>query len=307
MTHNRRERCYLVTGATGFQGGAVARLLAGRGDDVRGLARQPDRSDGPGAPLVTPVAADLGNADDLRKAFDGVTHAAVVMPLEYDADTVARYARNIAGAARAAGVERIVYNTNTPLPDAVTGFAGFETRRAAEEILLGSGVPTVVVRPPVYLDNLFSPWNGPALVNDGVLAYPLPAEQRVAWMSHHDLAKVVAAAFEAEDVVGRVLNVGGAEILTGPELADRFSRGLDREVSYLPLPVEQFEAGLGQVVGAAAAAGVAGIYHHVAGGTAAHLLDPEPADVERELGVHLTPALEWIIEQPWQTWAGAAE
>ncbi|WP_246337963.1 hypothetical protein [Streptomyces harbinensis] len=32
--------------------------------------------------------------------------------------------RNIADAARDAGVERIVYNTNTPLPDAVPGFAG---------------------------------------------------------------------------------------------------------------------------------------------------------------------------------------
>ncbi|AKG43858.1 SDR family oxidoreductase [Streptomyces xiamenensis] len=307
MTHNRRERRYLVTGATGFQGGAVARLLAGRGADVRGVARQPARPDSPGAPLVTPVSADLGSADDLRKAFDGVTHAAVVMPLEYEADTVARYARNIAEAAREAGVERIVYNTNTPLPDTVTGFAGFETRRAAEEILLGSGVPTVVIRPPVYLDNLFSPWNGPALVNDGVLAYPLPADQRVAWMSHQDLAVVVAAAFEAEHLTGRVLNVGGAEILTGPELAERFSRGLDREVSYLPLEVDRFEAGLGQVVGAAAAAGVAGIYHHVAGGTAAHLLDPEPAGVERELGVRLTPALRWITEQPWRTWARAED
>ncbi|QKV69570.1 NmrA family NAD(P)-binding protein [Streptomyces harbinensis] len=307
MTHTRRERCYLVTGATGFQGGAVARLLAGRGDTVRGLARRPGRADTPGAPLVTPVAADLGNAEDLRKAFDGVTHAAVVMPLEYAADTVARYARNIADAARDAGVERIVYNTNTPLPDAVTGFAGFETRRAAEEILLGSGVPTVVIRPPVYLDNLFSPWNGPALVNDGVLAYPLPAGQRVAWMSHQDLATVVAAAFEAEHLVGRVLNVGGAEILTGPELADRFGRALAREVTYVPLEVARFEEGLAQIVGSAAAAGVAGIYHHVASGTAAHLLDPEPADVERELGVRLTPAREWIAAQPWRTWAGAAD
>ncbi|ARQ70969.1 SDR family oxidoreductase [Streptomyces marincola] len=306
MTHNRRERRYLVTGATGSQGGAVARLLAGRGDDVRGVARQPGRSGAPETSLITTAAADLGNADDLRKAFDGVTHAAVVMPLEYNHETVTRYATNIAQAAREAGVERLVYNTNTPLPDTITGFAGFETRRAAEEILLDSGVTTVVIRPPVYLDNLFSPWNGPALVNDGVLAYPLPADQRVAWMSHQDLAVVVAAALEAEHLGGRVLNVGGAEILTGPELADRFSRGLEREVSYLPLEVDRFEAGLGEVVGATAAAGVAGIYHHVATGTAAHLLAPEPADVERELGVRLTPALEWITGQPWQTWAGTA-
>ncbi len=114
------------------------------------------------------------------------------------------------------------------------------------------------MRPPVYLDNLFSPWNGPALVNDGVLAYPLPAHTPVAWLSHDDLAEAVHAALTAEGAVGRVFDIGGARTLTGDELAAAFQRGLGRSVRYVPLEPAVFEQGLAEVLGAKAAAGVAG-------------------------------------------------
>ena len=249
-----------VVGATGFQGGATARLLAERNHRVRTLSRKPE-ADRPELPGVSVAGGDLGRYEDVRQLFEGATHAAVMMPLVYQAEKVMRYAQHIAKAARrraCGGVD----NSNTRVPDRTTNVAAFETRRLAEtvfrESLAQSGVELVVVRPPIYLDNLFSPWNGPALVNEGVLAYPLPADAPTAWISHRDLAEAVYAALTVDGVAGRTFDIGGAQTLTGDELAKAFGQGLGREVRYVHLEPAVFEQGLAQILGPEAAAGVAG-------------------------------------------------
>src|SRR5205823_2783605 len=133
------------------------------------------------------------------RAFEGITHVSVVLPLTFDRETVLTYTRNIVEAAQRAGVHQVVYNTNIPIPQESTSHAAFETRREAEAVLRQSGLPVVVLRPTLYLDNLFSPWNGPALVNDGILAYPITEDQRVAWLSHSDLAAATVAALRRAD------------------------------------------------------------------------------------------------------------
>ena len=67
-----RIRC-LVTGATGYIGGRLAPELLDRGYDVRALARNPDKlADVPWRDRADVVRGDLGDADSLTKAFDGI-------------------------------------------------------------------------------------------------------------------------------------------------------------------------------------------------------------------------------------------
>lgn len=295
-----------VVGATGFQGGAVARLLVERHHRVRTLTRRPE-GDRPPLPGAEFVPGELGGPRDVRRLFEGVTHAFVTMPLVYDTERVRGFARNIARAALDMGVERLVFNANTRLPQGPTSVAAFETRRVAEEVFRSSGLPLVVVRPPVYLDNLFSPWNGPALVNEGVLAYPLPAGTPVAWLSHRDLARAAYAALTGEGLEGRTFDIGGAVSLTGHELAAAFERGLGRSVRYVPLQPEVFELGLTQLLGPQTAAGVAGVYHHVAAGGDPLLLAGDDGVSAAALAVAPAPVEEWVARQPWQVWAGDSD
>lgn len=297
------ERRYLVIGARGFQGGAVAGLLAREGCPVRGLGGRGASAAAPTAPRIPTVTGDLADPGVVREAFRDVTHASVVFPLVYDRDLIAAYARNVAAAAQEAGVRRIVYNTNTPVPAQATPYAAYETRRLAEEILRAADLPLVILRPPVYLDNLFSPWSGPSLVGEGVLAYPLPADLRVAWLCHADLAAATVAALHRDGIEGRTIAVGGPDALTGDELAAAFAEALGRDVSYLPLDVDRFEAGLREVVGAHAAEGVAGIYRWAARTPDPDLFAPDPAQAAHALGVSLTPVEKWISAQPWHVWA----
>jgi nucleoside-diphosphate-sugar epimerase len=72
----------LVTGATGFIGGRVAHALRQRGDEVRGLVRDPDRADALRELGVEVIQGDMEDAGSLKRAVRGVEcvyHTAAVV------------------------------------------------------------------------------------------------------------------------------------------------------------------------------------------------------------------------------------
>ncbi len=259
---------HLVIGASGAQGGAVARRLVAGGHRVRGFTRTGNVPEG-----VESFPGDLGDARRVREAFAGVTHASVSLPTVYEPGPVAEQIGNVIEAARAAGIRRLVYNTGTRLPETDTGVAAFDTRRAAQEALLASGLPVVVLRPAIYLDNLLAPWVAGPLREAGVLCYPLPAGLPVAWLSHDDLAAFTVAALTLDGLDGRTLDAGGPEAVTGHELAAAFGP----EVRYTEQDLDAFESGLATALGAATAAGVAATYRWIAAHDPVKLYGPGPS------------------------------
>lgn len=297
---------HLVIGARGAQGGAVARRLVADGHRVRALTREGNGPMPDIEPGIAWVPGDLADRESLRAAFTGITHASVTLPLVYDEDLMDRYTRNLVHAASSTRLRMLVVNTATRFPAAPTTVAAFETRRRATETLLASGLPVLVLRPPLYLDNLCSPWAAAPLLRDGVIAYPVAEDVRVAWLSHEDLGALTAAALDRDDLAGTVRDVCGPQPLTGPRLAAAFSEALGRPVAYRALPVAEFEAGLARVLGPAVAAEVAGSYHWLARAGADPLFEGDPGEVERTFGVPLTPLRDWIAAQPWHDLAAAA-
>nr|SBO94192.1 similar to nucleoside-diphosphate-sugar epimerases [Nonomuraea gerenzanensis] len=241
---------------------------------------------------VEPVAGDLGDAEAVKAAFAGVTHASVTLPLVYEPDTVAAYVRHVRDSALAAGVRRLVFNTANRLPEDTTQVAAFETRRWAMRTLQSAGLPVVVLCPPVYLDNLAAPWVAGPLAAEGVLRYPLPADLPVPWLSLDDLGAITHAALVRDDLEGAVLKIGGPDVVTGDELADAFG------AQYAAQDPADFESGLAMALGASKAAEVAATYRWAA---ADHdLFAPVPA-VADLLGLRLTPLRTWITAQRWAT------
>ena len=108
----------LVTGASGFVGGAVCRLLAARGYAVRGTGRRARPVDFPAeceyrrADLCDPVAAE-SLCDGVRSVVHAAAKAGVWGPeSDYRAANV-EATRVLLGAARAAGADAFVF-TSTP-------------------------------------------------------------------------------------------------------------------------------------------------------------------------------------------------
>src|SRR5438045_3946848 len=116
----------VVTGATGKQGGAVARSLLARGHEVRAVTRRPDSANATqlasaGASLV---GASLEDTAALIKALEGATSLfAMTTPFEKGTAAETRQGVSAADAARAAGVH-LVY-TSVASADRQTGIPHF--------------------------------------------------------------------------------------------------------------------------------------------------------------------------------------
>ena len=160
----------LVTGASGFLGWHVARVLRERGYPVRALVRAGSRVD---ALDVEPVTGDLRDADSLARAVAGcglVFHVAADYRL-WAKEPAELYRSNVDGtrnlleASRQAGVERVVYTStvgcigvpdggigNEDLPVSLEEMAGDYKRSKflAEQVALEfarGGLPVVIVNP----------------------------------------------------------------------------------------------------------------------------------------------------------------
>jgi nucleoside-diphosphate-sugar epimerase len=140
----------LVTGATGFIGGHIARRLRAERRPLRALVRA--TSDTSGLAGIELVRGDLRDADALRRAADGCAAVVHCAALVSDWATVAEIrAANVAGTAnvvaacRTAGVGRLVHASTTDVHHPHNWYA--RTKLEAEAIVHDAGVPAVIVRP----------------------------------------------------------------------------------------------------------------------------------------------------------------
>jgi dihydroflavonol-4-reductase len=163
----------LVTGASGFVGSAVARALAARGDRVRVLLRQTSVRTNVADVACEIFEGDMRDRESMAAAMQGVRYvfhvAADYRLWARDPDEIVRNnldgARAVMEAARAAGVERIVYTSSVAALKPLHGVAVDETSRHSEqtvigaykksklvaerlvERMIGEGLPVVIVSP----------------------------------------------------------------------------------------------------------------------------------------------------------------
>lgn len=109
----------LITGATGTVGWPIARDLAARGESVRALVRDVDRSRALLPDGVEPVRGDVTDRDSVRRAVSGaeVVYHSAGLPEQWRRDAAdftrvnVEGTRNVAGEALAAGVRRFAYTS----------------------------------------------------------------------------------------------------------------------------------------------------------------------------------------------------
>jgi uncharacterized protein YbjT (DUF2867 family) len=144
----------LLTGATGYIGGRLLRLLEAEGHPVRCLTRRPESLQGRISPGSEVVAGDVLDADSLQQAMNGV-HAAYYLVHSMGAahgfeETDRQAAERFGTAARNQGVQRIIYLGG--LGDGHDKLSPhLRSRQEVGEILRQSGVPVVEFRASIVL------------------------------------------------------------------------------------------------------------------------------------------------------------
>jgi uncharacterized protein YbjT (DUF2867 family) len=238
-------RLILVSGATGQQGGAVARSLLGRGIGVRALTRDPEKPEARAlAEMGTEVVSgDLEDRSSIERVLDGVHGVFAVQQFwEKGVEGEVRQGVLLADAAKAAGVDHYVYSS-VGSAHRETGIPHFESKWEVEEHVRGSGVPYTVLRPVFFMQN----WEfvrEPIL--GGTLPQPIDPDKPFQMVDANDIGVFAAMAFEDPDRwIGREVDLAGDE-MTMPEIADTFSRVTGHQVDYVQVPWEGFEEQMGE-------------------------------------------------------------
>ena len=231
----------LVTGATGQQGGAVARELLAKGRKVRAMTRRPD---GPAARELKALGADIfaGDLDDaasLERALAGAWGAfAVQNTWEAGVEREEEQGKRFAELARRAGIRHYVY-ASVGSADQRTGIPHFENKARVEETVRALGFPSyVIVRPVFFMENLASPWFLPG-IQQGTLAVGMDSATPLQMIAVRDIGKYGAWAFERHaELNGRAIDIAG-DRKNMPQTAEVLARVLNRPVAHLRVPIEE--------------------------------------------------------------------
>jgi uncharacterized protein YbjT (DUF2867 family) len=239
------KRVILVSGATGQQGGTVARNLLERGFAVRALTRDTEKAAAReladlGAEVVS---GDLEDRASIERVLDGVYGLFSVQQfMETGIEGEVRQGALLADAARAAGVDHLVYSS-VGSAHRETGISHFESKWEVEEHVRASGVPYTVLRPVFFMQN-WEYMREPIL--GGTLPQPLDPEKPFQTIDADDIGVFAAMAFEDPGTwIGREVDIAGDE-LTLLEIAGTFSRVIGRNVDYFQVPWEGFEEQMGE-------------------------------------------------------------
>ncbi len=231
-------RTILVSGATGQQGGAVARALAARGHRVKGLTRRPD-SDAARRLAATGVEVVAGNLDDkasVVQAAKGVD-TMYLMGNSYEAGIEAETRQGIiaADAARQAGIGHLIYGSVGDA-DRKTGIPHFDSKYLVEQHIVGLGIPYTISAPVAFMENTVAPWSIGGL-KQGVYAAALPPARKLQQIAIDDIGHFVATLAERrEQVFGKRFDIAGDE-LSGEEQAKVLTEAIGRPIRFQELPI----------------------------------------------------------------------
>lgn len=226
----------LVTGATGYIGNELVKQLKTAGLKVRVLVRNRLKAaalEGPGVELVE---GDFDKPETLDTALEGVEKAFL---LSSASPEMVKLQGNFIEAAQRAGTRHVVKvssggitaDGNSPVEDG-------QWHRQVEKQLEESGIGWTHLRPSFFMQNI-ERYFAPTIKQQSAFYAPM-GDTKAAMVNVRDIAAVAVAALTESGHEGKAYVITGPEALSLYEVAEKLSVVLDKQVTYVDVPVQEY-------------------------------------------------------------------
>ena len=238
----------VVLGASADQGVPLVSALREARLTPIAAARRLDAMEMTPFPETQTVFADLNDQDSLEKAFLGHDALAMHLPFEHNRERAASFGKKIAGAAKAVGLKKIVFNTSCYVADQDLDITAHDGRRDIKQAIVDSGVNYVFIEPVVFMNNMVAPWCKPSIVNHSIFPYPASKTLQISFISLEDVGRLMVAALKTDRVDRTRVRVGGPKAITGFEVAEILSRVSGRTIEFNSLSPLEFAQNISELV-----------------------------------------------------------
>ena len=249
-----------VVGATGSQGGGLCHAILNDregGFACRAITRDPgkDKARALAAQGAEVVRADLDDPASLVQAFTGAYGAFCVTNFweHFSAEKEKAQAKNLAEAARAAGLKHVIWSTledtrklmspddrRMPMLQGTYRVPHFDAKAEADAYF--QGLPVTFLMVSFYWDNIYMFGSGPKKGEDGGYSWVLPmGDRRLAGIAVEDIGKTAYGIFKAgSQYIGKRVGIAG-ESLTLQEMSAQLSNALGvGPIRYTPVEPDAY-------------------------------------------------------------------
>jgi uncharacterized protein YbjT (DUF2867 family) len=219
----------VVVGGRSKIGAALIGELLARGQQVRAVVRAGEPAGGlPAAAEI--VTGDLADEGSLVTAMNGIEKVFLLSSPHPDA---VGWHRNAIDAARRTDVQLLVRSSILGADrDSSAEFISAHT--ACDRYLEDSGLPHVIVRPNLFLQNI--PESAIPSIDAAGKFYVDAGEARISMVDTRDVAAVAAVALTEPGHAGARYDVTGPEALSYADVAAKLTKALGRRITYVDAP-----------------------------------------------------------------------
>ena len=245
------KKIIAVVGSTGWQGGGLCEAILGDpngGFACRAITRDPnkEKAQALAARGAEVVSADLDDEASLEKAFAGAYGVYGVTNFweHFSGEKETAQAKNIADAARAAGVKHVIWSTledtrkfMTPddkrMPFLQTKYRVPHFDAKADADAFFQGLPVTFLVTSFYWDNLYMFGLAPKKGDDGVYRWAFPlGDSKMAGIAAGDIGRTAYGIFKAgQQYIGKTVGITGENLTIG-EMSEKLGHALGIKVEY---------------------------------------------------------------------------